>query len=106
MKRRLKWSPKIAENGQCLSFKSHSAGLSDHVWNYEEIAEGDEIKALEPQRSRMVLYFFLQALSLAALFVEKHMKAHMGVVLPTALGAALFMLAGLHAIYNLSPDSN
>jgi hypothetical protein len=88
-----------------------AAGISDHVWSYEEIAalanrEGDEMKALDPQRLRMVLYFFLQALFVAALFVENHIKAHMGVVLPTALGAALFSLAGLHALYNLSPDSN
>jgi hypothetical protein len=90
---------------------ARAAGHSDQGWSYEGIAapangEGDEMKALAPQRLRMVLYFFLQVLLVAALFVEHHMKAGLGVVLPTALGAALFMLAGLRAAYNLSPDSN
>jgi hypothetical protein len=42
---------------------------------------------------------------MAAFFVERYMKAHMGVMLPTGLGAALFMLAGLHGRYNVT-DSN
>jgi hypothetical protein len=64
------------------------------------------MKALDPPRLRMVLYFFLQLLFVAALFVEHHLKARIGVVLPTALGAALFTVAGLHAVYNLTPNSN
>jgi hypothetical protein len=64
------------------------------------------MKAPGPQRLRIVLYFFLQALFLAALFVERHMKARMGIVLPSALGVALFSLAGLYALYNLTSDSN
>jgi hypothetical protein len=64
------------------------------------------MKALDPQRLRIVLYLFIQALFVTALFVENRIKAHMGVVLPTALGAAIFVLAALHALYNLRPDSN
>lgn len=64
------------------------------------------MKALDPQRLRMVLCFFFTALSLAALFVGTHVKAHMGVVLPCALAAALFLLLGLRAAYNLPSDSN
>jgi hypothetical protein len=64
------------------------------------------MKALDPQRLRMVLYFFLLAVFVAALFVATHMKAGMGVVLPCALGAALFLLAGLYALYYLTSDSN
>jgi hypothetical protein len=60
------------------------------------------MKPLEPQRLRVVLYYVLALLFMAAFFVEKHMKAHMGVVLPTGLGAALFMLAGLRGRYELS----
>jgi hypothetical protein len=40
----------------------------------------------------------------AAIFVATHMKAGMGVVLPCALGTAFFLLAGLHALYNLTSD--
>jgi hypothetical protein len=65
------------------------------------LGEGDEMKALDPQRSRIVLYYFLSLLFMAAFFVEKHMKAHIGVTLPTDLGAAFFMLAGLQGRYNL-----
>ena len=66
--------------------------------------EGDEMKALDPQRLRMVLCFFLQVVFVAALSVAIHMKARIGVVLPCALGAAFFLLAALHALYNLTSD--
>lgn len=61
------------------------------------------MKALGPQRLRMVLYFFLQVLFLVAFFVGIHMKARLEVVLPCALAAILFMLLALRAAYNL-PD--
>jgi hypothetical protein len=64
------------------------------------------MKALDPQRLRMVLCFFLLALFVAAMFVATHMKAGTGVVLPCALGAAFFGLAGLRALYNLTSDPN
>jgi hypothetical protein len=64
------------------------------------------MKALDPQRLRMVLCFFLQALFLAAFFVGIHMKARLGVTLPCALAASLFMFLGLRAAYNLTSDSN
>jgi hypothetical protein len=64
------------------------------------------MKALDPQRLRMVLCFFLSTLFLAAFFVEIHLKIRMGVVLPSALAACLFMLLGLRAAYNLTSDSN
>jgi hypothetical protein len=64
------------------------------------------MKALDSQRLRMVLCFFLAALFVAAMFVATHMKAGMGVVLPCALGAAFFLLAGLRAVYNLTSDPN
>lgn len=60
------------------------------------------MKALGPQRLRIVLYYFLSLLFMAAFFVERHMKAHMGLMLPTGLGAALFMLVGLRGRYNLT----
>jgi hypothetical protein len=60
------------------------------------------MKALDPQRLRIVLCFFLQVLFLVAFFVELHIKAHLGVTLSTALAACLFMLAGLRAVYNLN----
>lgn len=53
------------------------------------------MKALGPQRFRVILYYVIALLFMAAFFVEKHMKAHAGVVLPTGLGVVLFMLAGL-----------
>jgi hypothetical protein len=56
------------------------------------------MKALGPQRSRMVLCFLLVALFVAALFVATHMKAGMGVV--------FFLLLGIHALYNLTSDPN
>ena len=62
------------------------------------------MKALGPQRLRMVLCFFLAALFVAAIFVAAHMKAGMGIVLPCALGAAFCLLAGLRALYNLTSD--
>jgi hypothetical protein len=62
------------------------------------------MKALDPQRLRMVLCFFLVALFVAAMFVATHMKAGTGVVLSCALGAAFFLLAGLRALYNLTSD--
>jgi uncharacterized membrane protein YczE len=64
------------------------------------------MKALDPQRLRMVLCFFLQALFLAAFFVGLHMKARLGVTLLCALAASLFMLLGLRAVYDLTSDSN
>jgi hypothetical protein len=64
------------------------------------------MRDLDPQRLRMVLYFSLVAVFVAALFVANHMKAGMGAVLPCALGAVGFLLAGLHAAYNLTSDSN
>jgi hypothetical protein len=60
------------------------------------------MKALSPQRVRIVLCYFLSLLFMAALFVERHMKVHEGVWLPTGLGAALLMLAGLYGRYNLN----
>jgi hypothetical protein len=54
----------------------------------------------------MVLYFALVTLFLAAFFVGIHIKAHMGVVLPCALAASLFLLLGLRAAYHLPSDSN
>ena len=68
--------------------------------------KGDEMRALDPQRSRMVLFFFLQVLFLAAFFVGIHMKVRLGVTLTCALVACLFMLLGLRAAYNLTSDSN
>jgi hypothetical protein len=62
------------------------------------------MKALDPQRLRMVLGFFLLALFLAAMFVATHVKAGTGVVLPCAFGAAFFLLAGIRALYNLTSD--
>ena len=44
------------------------------------------MKALGPQRLRMVLCFFLATLFVAAIFVAADMKAGMGIVLPCALG--------------------
>jgi hypothetical protein len=90
--------------------ESHAAaaGRSGHVSSYEEIAalaglrEGDEMKALSPQRVRIVLYYFLSLLFMAAFFVGRHMKVHMGVMLPIGLVAALFMLVGLRGRYNLT----
>jgi hypothetical protein len=64
------------------------------------------MKSLDPQRLRMVLCFVLVALFVAAMFVTTHMHAGMGVVLPCALGAAFFLLAGLHTLYNLTSDPN
>jgi hypothetical protein len=64
------------------------------------------MKALDPQRLRMVLCFFLQALFLTSFFGGIHMKARIGVVLPLALAASLFLLLGLRAAYNLTSDSN
>jgi hypothetical protein len=64
------------------------------------------MKALGPQRLRMVLYLFLSAMFVAALCVATHRKAGLGVVLPCALGVAFFLLAGLHALYHLTSDSN
>lgn len=64
------------------------------------------MKALDPQRLRMVLCFFLLALFVAAMFVTTHMKAGVGVVLPCALGAAFFGLAGLCALYHLTSDAS
>ena len=81
-----------------------AAGLSGHVWSYEEIAgtgrlrEGHEMKALGPQRVRIVLCYFLSLLFMAAFFVERHTKVHMA----TGLAAALFMLAGLYGRYTLN----
>ncbi len=60
------------------------------------------MKALDPQRLRIVFYYFLSLLFMAAFFVERHMKAHVGVWLPTGLGAALFTLLGLRGRYNLT----
>jgi hypothetical protein len=62
------------------------------------------MKALGPQRLRMVLYFFLQVLFLVAFFVGIHMKARLGVVLPCAVAAILFMLLALRAAYNLTDE--
>ncbi len=62
------------------------------------------MKALGPQRLRIVLYYVFSLLLMAAFFVEGHMKARMGVRLPTGLGAAFFMLAGLHGRYNLTDE--
>ncbi len=59
------------------------------------------MKVLDPPRLRVVLYYALALLFMAAFFVEKQTKAHMGIVLPTGLGAALFMLVGLRGRYNL-----
>jgi hypothetical protein len=64
------------------------------------------MKSLDPQRLRIVLSLFLMALFVAAMFVATHMHAGIGVVLPCALGAAFFLLAGLHALYNLTSDPN
>jgi hypothetical protein len=61
------------------------------------------MKALDPQRLRIVLYFFIQVLFLVAFFVGIHMKARLGVVLPCALAAIFFMLLAVRAAYNL-PD--
>lgn len=66
------------------------------------LREGDEMKALGLQRARIVLCYFLSLLVMAAFFVERHMKVHMGVMLPTGLAAALLMLAGLYGRYNLN----
>ena len=66
------------------------------------LREGDEMKALGLQRERIVLCYFLSLLFMAAFFVERHTKVHMGVMLPTGLAAALFMLAGLYGRYNLN----
>jgi hypothetical protein len=52
----------------------------------------------------MALSFFLVAPLVAAMFVATHMKAGIGFVLPCALGAAFFLLAGLHAVYNQTSD--
>ena len=64
------------------------------------------MRALGPQKLRMVLYFFLAALFVAALLVATHSKAGIEVVLPCALGAALFLIAGLRAAYLLTSDPN
>ncbi len=64
------------------------------------------MKALDPQRLRMVLCFFVQVLFLVAFLVGIHMKARMGIVLPCAIGAVLFLFLALRAAYNLTSDSN
>jgi hypothetical protein len=60
------------------------------------------MKALEPQRLRAVLYYFLSVMFMVASFVERH--ARMGVWLPCALSASLFMLLGLRARINLTSE--
>ncbi len=60
------------------------------------------MKALDPKRLRVVLYYVVALLFVAATFVEKHMKAHTRVVLPTGLLAALFMFVALRGRYNLA----
>ena len=62
------------------------------------------MKALDPQRSRAILYYFLSLLFWGAFYVELHMKAHLVVTFPTALAACVFMLAGLRARYNLTDE--
>jgi hypothetical protein len=64
------------------------------------------MKALDPQRLRMVLSFFFLVLFVAALFVATHLKAGVGVVLACALGAAFFLIAGIRALYSLTSDPN
>lgn len=64
------------------------------------------MKTLDPPRPGMVLCFALLALFVAAMLVATHMKAGLGVVVPCALGAAFFLLAGLRALYNLTSDPN
>jgi len=59
------------------------------------------MKALGPQRLRIVLYFFLQLLLTTAFCVGLHLKARMVVMLPCALGIILFGLLGLRGRYNL-----
>ena len=56
------------------------------------------MKALGLQRARIILYYFLSLLFMAAFFVERHTKIHM----LTGLAAALSMLAGLYGRYNLN----
>jgi hypothetical protein len=60
------------------------------------------MKALDSQKLRIVLYFFIQVLFLVAFFGGIHMKARPGIVLPCALAASLFMLLGLRAAYDLN----
>ena len=62
------------------------------------------MKALDPQRLRAILSYFLSLIFWGAFFVELHMKAHLGVTLPTALAACLFLLLGLRARYNLADE--
>jgi hypothetical protein len=62
------------------------------------------MKALDPRRSRALLYYFFSLLFWGAFFVERHMKTHLGVTLPTALAACLFLLLGLRARYNLTDE--
>jgi hypothetical protein len=62
------------------------------------------MRALDPQRLRMVLCFCLQVVFLAAFLVEIHIKAGFGVTLACALVSCLFMLLGLRAAYNLTSD--
>jgi hypothetical protein len=62
------------------------------------------MKALDPQRSRVLLYYCLSLLFWVAFFVELHMKAHLGATLPTVLAACFFMLLGLRARYNLTDE--
>ena len=73
--------------------------MKSRLWNIE-----NEMRTLDPQRKRLVLYYVLALLFMAASFVERHMKAHMGVMLPTDLGGILFMLLGLRARYNLTDE--
>jgi hypothetical protein len=64
------------------------------------------MKSLDPQRLRIVLCCFLAALSVAAMFVATHRKAHIGVASLCALGAVLFLFVGLRTAYNLTSNSN
>jgi hypothetical protein len=64
------------------------------------------MKSLDPQRVRIVLYCFLAALSVAGMLVATHKKANLGVVSLCALGAVVFLLAGLRAAYHLTSNSN
>jgi hypothetical protein len=62
------------------------------------------MKALGPQRLRVLFYYLLSVLLMVASLLERH--AGMGVWLPCALAASLFSLLGLRGRYNLTSDSN
>jgi hypothetical protein len=62
------------------------------------------MRSLSPQRRRILLYYLLSVLLLAASFVERHLKARLSIEIATEIGFVAFMLAGLSGLYNLTGE--